>query len=45
MVIVILLILGLCLGSFVNALVWRIHEKKDWVRVLEVEPLRIENSM
>jgi len=32
MVIVILLILGLCLGSFVNALVWRIHEKKDWVR-------------
>ena len=24
--------LGLCLGSFVNALVWRIHEKKEWVK-------------
>lgn len=24
--------LGLCLGSFVNALVWRVHHKKDWVR-------------
>ncbi len=27
-----LFILGLCLGSFVNALVWRIHVKKDWVK-------------
>jgi leader peptidase (prepilin peptidase)/N-methyltransferase len=23
---------GLCMGSFVNALVWRIHKKKDWVK-------------
>lgn len=27
MIIAVLLILGLCLGSFVNALVWRIHEQ------------------
>jgi prepilin signal peptidase PulO-like enzyme (type II secretory pathway) len=27
-----LIFLGLCFGSFINALVWRIHEKKDWVR-------------
>jgi prepilin signal peptidase PulO-like enzyme (type II secretory pathway) len=27
MIIVVLLIFGLCLGSFVNALVWRIHEQ------------------
>lgn len=24
--------LGLCLGSFVNALVWRVHKRKDWVK-------------
>lgn len=24
--------LGLCFGSFVNALVWRLHEKKNWVK-------------
>ncbi|MDB5160773.1 MAG: putative Prepilin peptidase [Candidatus Saccharibacteria bacterium] len=24
--------LGLCFGSFVNALTWRIHKKKDWVK-------------
>lgn len=24
--------LGLCLGSFVNALVWRVHRQKDFVR-------------
>lgn len=29
---IILLVLGLCLGSFVNAFVWRLHEKKDWVK-------------
>src|SRR5438105_4077844 len=29
---VILAGLGLAFGSFINALVWRIHEKKDWVR-------------
>jgi len=27
MVIIILIVLGLCLGSFINALVWRIHEQ------------------
>ncbi len=32
MVIVILLILGLSLGSFINAFVWRIRKNKDWVR-------------
>lgn len=32
MVIAYLLILGLCLGSFVNALVWRLKNKKDWVK-------------
>lgn len=25
-------IIGLCFGSFINALVWRIHESRDWVR-------------
>src|SRR4051812_40657220 len=24
--------LGLCLGSFINALIWRLHENKDWVK-------------
>lgn len=27
-----LVLLGLCLGSFVNALVWRLHEGRDFVR-------------
>lgn len=31
MVIAILLLTGLCFGSFVNAFVWRLHKKKDWV--------------
>lgn len=31
MVIALLFFLGLVLGSFVNAFVWRLHEKKDWV--------------
>lgn len=31
MVIAILVVLGLCFGSFVNALVWRLHEGRDWV--------------
>lgn len=26
-----LFILGICLGSFINALTWRLHQKKDWV--------------
>jgi prepilin signal peptidase PulO-like enzyme (type II secretory pathway) len=32
MVIVAMVLLGLCFGSFVNALVWRLHKKKDWVK-------------
>lgn len=32
MVIVILVVLGLALGSFVNAFVWRLHKGRDWVR-------------
>ncbi len=31
MIIAVLVILGLALGSFVNAFVWRLHEKKKWV--------------
>lgn len=31
MVVVILVFAGLVLGSFVNALVWRLHKQKDWV--------------
>ena len=27
-----LIVLGLALGSFVNALVWRLHKRRDWVR-------------
>src|SRR5690606_23636863 len=30
-VILALIVSGLILGSFVNAFVWRLHEKKDWV--------------
>ncbi len=30
MVILVLVVLGLSLGSFVNALVWRVHEKRNW---------------
>ena len=29
MIIIILVVLGLCFGSFVNALVWRIHEQEN----------------
>lgn len=32
MIVLLLVLLGLVLGSFVNALVWRLHEDKDWVR-------------
>jgi prepilin signal peptidase PulO-like enzyme (type II secretory pathway) len=31
MITLLLIGMGLILGSFVNALVWRLHEKKDWV--------------
>jgi prepilin signal peptidase PulO-like enzyme (type II secretory pathway) len=31
MIIVLLAVLGLLFGSFVNAFVWRLHEHKDWV--------------
>lgn len=32
MIPLLLIILGLCLGSFVNAWVWRLRHNKDWVR-------------
>lgn len=32
MVLLLLIGLGLILGSFINAFVWRFHEGKDWVR-------------
>jgi prepilin signal peptidase PulO-like enzyme (type II secretory pathway) len=31
MIVVVLIALGLILGSFVNAFAWRLHEHKDWV--------------
>ena len=31
LVVLLLVVLGLLFGSFVNALVWRLHEKKNWV--------------
>jgi prepilin signal peptidase PulO-like enzyme (type II secretory pathway) len=31
MIMLVLIVLGLCLGSFVNAFVWRLHEHRDWV--------------
>lgn len=31
LIVLLLIVLGLLFGSFVNAFVWRIHEKKDWV--------------
>jgi leader peptidase (prepilin peptidase)/N-methyltransferase len=32
MVILALVIFGVSFGSFINALTWRLHEKKDWVK-------------
>lgn len=32
MILLALIVLGLCLGSFVNAFVWRLHENRDWVK-------------
>jgi len=31
MIILVLVLLGLCFGSFVNAFVWRLHQKRNWV--------------
>jgi prepilin signal peptidase PulO-like enzyme (type II secretory pathway) len=31
MIVLLLIVLGLVLGSFVNAFVWRLHERKNWV--------------
>lgn len=31
MIPVVLVVLGLSLGSFVNALVWRLHERRNWI--------------
>ncbi len=33
-----LFVIGLCMGSFVNALVWRLHEGRDWVRGRSICP-------
>ncbi len=38
MAITLLVILGLAFGSFVNAFVWRIHEKKPWVNARSMCP-------
>lgn len=32
MVIIVLVLLGLCAGSFINAFAWRLRNKKDWVK-------------
>lgn len=32
MIVVLLIVAGLLFGSFINALVWRLHEKRDWVK-------------
>jgi leader peptidase (prepilin peptidase)/N-methyltransferase len=31
MIVLLLIVLGLVLGSFVNAFVWRLHKNRDWV--------------
>lgn len=32
MILLLLILLGLAFGSFVNALVWRLHKNRDWVQ-------------
>lgn len=32
MIMFLLIVAGLAFGSFINALVWRLHEKRDWVK-------------
>ncbi len=31
MIVLVLILIGLCFGSFVNAFVWRLHEGRNWV--------------
>lgn len=38
MIIAVMAVLGLCFGSFVNAFVWRIHARKDWVKDRSICP-------
>jgi leader peptidase (prepilin peptidase)/N-methyltransferase len=38
MIVVVLAVLGLCLGSFVNALVWRLRTGRDWVKARSICP-------
>ena len=35
MIIALLVVLGLCFGSFVNALVWRLHEQERYTTILD----------
>ena len=42
MVIAILIVLGLCLGSFVNALVWRLHEQERLVDKVDKDDPSLE---
>lgn len=44
MIIVALVLLGLCLGSFVNALVWRLHEREVMSNELRVKSKRPPHS-
>lgn len=36
MIYAVLAVLGLCMGSFITALTWRLHEKKDFVKARSV---------
>ena len=41
MIIIVLILVGLCLGSFVNALVWRLHEQESKTKKSKKENLSI----